>query len=275
VKKPSSLLTVLILMVAVFLWASPTHAQRGGGGRSGGHSIGHSGPVSVRGYVRRDGTFVPPHFRSSPDGIFSNNWSSRGNVNPFTGKSGTRLMPLADQGLPTSFVSRDGRVRIRSLDSNLGAEIPSIASPLPQVRTSIPGNRLNERALPPIRTIIDLPPNGSAKQVRLDQVRPSSDAIVFLPPNVFGTGGTFTTRSHPFTIGARDERGRIRRSASAKAAFVRMHPCPSTGKTSGGCPGYVVDHIGPLATGGADDPSNMQWQTAEAAKAKDKIERRH
>jgi hypothetical protein len=53
---------------------------------------------------------------------------------------------------------------------------------------------------------------------------------------------------------------------------MRSHPCPSTGKTYGACPGYVVDHITPLKRGGADSPSNMQWQTKEAAKAKDKWE---
>jgi len=30
----------------------------------------------------------------------------------------------------------------------------------------------------------------------------------------------------------------------------------------------VVDHIVPLCAGGADAPSNMQWQTVEAAKAR-------
>lgn len=40
-----------------------------------------------------------------------------------------------------------------------------------------------------------------------------------------------------------------------------------------GWPGHVVDHIKPLACGGADDPSNMQWQTIAEGKAKDKVER--
>jgi hypothetical protein len=39
---------------------------------------------------------------------------------------------------------------------------------------------------------------------------------------------------------------------------VRSNPCPSTGRTSGGCPGYVVDHVTPLKRGGVDTPSNMQ-----------------
>jgi hypothetical protein len=71
---------------------------------------------------------------------------------------------------------------------------------------------------------------------------------------------------------ARDSRGRLKRSTAAKDAFKRGHPCPSTGQTHGRCPGYVIDHVQALKHGGRDDPSNMQWQTIEAAKAKDKWE---
>ena len=70
----------------------------------------------------------------------------------------------------------------------------------------------------------------------------------------------------------RDSRGRIRRSPEARRAFERANPCPSTGRRRGRCPGYVIDHVIPLKRGGADAPSNMQWQTKAEAKAKDKWE---
>jgi len=66
----------------------------------------------------------------------------------------------------------------------------------------------------------------------------------------------------------RDSRGRIARSESAKRTFMRQTRYPN------GRPGYVVDHVRPLACGGADAPSNMQWQTTAAAKAKDRVERK-
>ena len=65
----------------------------------------------------------------------------------------------------------------------------------------------------------------------------------------------------------RDEHGRIVRSDKAKDAFERATGYPH------GRPGYVIDHIVPLACGGPDLPSNMQWQTAAQAKTKDKTER--
>jgi hypothetical protein len=46
--------------------------------------------VDVKGYYRSDGTYVAPYKRSNPDGNFNNNWSTEGNVNPYTGKKGTK-----------------------------------------------------------------------------------------------------------------------------------------------------------------------------------------
>jgi hypothetical protein len=67
---------------------------------------------------------------------------------------------------------------------------------------------------------------------------------------------------------------RIKRSQSAKVEFKAEHPCPATGRRKGPCKGYVIDHVKALACGGADDPSNMQWQTIAEGKAKDKWERK-
>jgi len=70
----------------------------------------------------------------------------------------------------------------------------------------------------------------------------------------------------------RDSYGHIKRSLEAKKAFKKIQPCPSTGKSFGPCPGYIIDHIKPLKRCGMDDPSNMQWQTIQESKEKDKWE---
>ena len=69
------------------------------------------------------------------------------------------------------------------------------------------------------------------------------------------------------TVAARDGNGRIKRSAVARKEFMKETGYPKGRK------GYVVDHITPLECGGVDAPSNMQWQTAEEAKIKDRTER--
>jgi hypothetical protein len=62
------------------------------------------------------------------------------------------------------------------------------------------------------------------------------------------------------------------RSLEVKYEFQQRHPCPSTGSRTGRCPGYIKDHVVPLACGGPDAVSNMQWQTTAAARAKDRWE---
>lgn len=43
----------------------------------------------VRGYTKQNGTYVEPHYRSSPNGTTLDNYSTKGNVNPYTGQAGT------------------------------------------------------------------------------------------------------------------------------------------------------------------------------------------
>jgi hypothetical protein len=50
--------------------------------------------VKVKGYYRKDGTYVAPHYRSSPNSTSADNWSTKGNVNPYTGKEGTNSTNL-------------------------------------------------------------------------------------------------------------------------------------------------------------------------------------
>ena len=66
----------------------------------------------------------------------------------------------------------------------------------------------------------------------------------------------------------RDTTGRIARNAAARRDFRRVSPCPATGKTTGACPGYQIDHRVPLGKGGADDPANMEWLTTEQHREK-------
>lgn len=42
----------------------------------------------VRGYYRKDGTYVKPHYRTNPNSTNRDNYSTRGNINPHTGKRG-------------------------------------------------------------------------------------------------------------------------------------------------------------------------------------------
>lgn len=47
----------------------------------------------VRGHKTKNGTYVKGHRRSKPDHNFSNNWTTKGNDNPYTGKDGSRATP--------------------------------------------------------------------------------------------------------------------------------------------------------------------------------------
>lgn len=53
-------------------------------------SFAKSGSHSVKGHTTKQGVYVPPHHATNRDSTTSNNWSHKGNVNPYTGKEGTK-----------------------------------------------------------------------------------------------------------------------------------------------------------------------------------------
>ncbi len=76
-----------ILILAVGINAKGAHS--GGTHRS---SAGHvnSQSHSVKGYTKRDGTHVAPSHATNRNGTRTDNYSHKGNVNPYTGKEGTK-----------------------------------------------------------------------------------------------------------------------------------------------------------------------------------------
>lgn len=57
--------------------------------------------LQVRGYVKADGTYVQPHYRTEPNNTVYDNFSTFPNVNPYTGQVGTKYystpQPPAEQ----------------------------------------------------------------------------------------------------------------------------------------------------------------------------------
>jgi hypothetical protein len=48
-----------------------------------------AGGHAVKGYIKNDGTYVAPSIATNPNGTKLDNYSTKGNVNPYTGKVGT------------------------------------------------------------------------------------------------------------------------------------------------------------------------------------------
>ena len=88
------------------------------------------------------------------------------------------------------------------------------------------------------------------------------------------TGGPLKAEKPKRTpsVTRRDRSRALRRVGSSEPPPPGM-PSRDRPAIQRGRPGYVIDHIKPLACGAADAPSNMRWQTIAAAKGKDRVER--
>jgi hypothetical protein len=102
---------ITLFAVALLALTPDAVVARGGGG--GGHSGGHSARSEsgrshgehrssstsdsvnpnyhwVEGYTRRNGTYVQGHYQTNPNDTRNDNYSTRGNINPWTGEPGTK-----------------------------------------------------------------------------------------------------------------------------------------------------------------------------------------
>lgn len=87
----------MVVLLVLGLMPDAEAGRRGGGGSSSrGRSSGMTGTGSsssshaVRGYTKKNGTQVAPHRQTNPDHTQRNNYSTKGNVNPSNGKTGTK-----------------------------------------------------------------------------------------------------------------------------------------------------------------------------------------
>jgi hypothetical protein len=81
------------LLLLIFLNASPAFSQMLYGGShsnslSGNANSMYGNDETVNGYTRGNGTYVQPYHRTAPDSNPYNNYSTQGNVNPYTGQTG-------------------------------------------------------------------------------------------------------------------------------------------------------------------------------------------
>ena len=84
----NQLIAILSAFIVIIL-ASPNVFAKGGGSHRSGQT--HSSDTHVQGHMRKNGTYVQPHVRTSPNRTQQDNYTSKPNVNPYTGKDGTKV----------------------------------------------------------------------------------------------------------------------------------------------------------------------------------------
>ncbi len=97
--------------------------------------------VYVKGHFRKNGTYVLPHYRTAPDGNFYNNWSTYGNINPYTGESGTKKYPTQNYSGYSYYKSSVHNFYLAPIPSKIvGTELnlPNNSFPIPNIKYRLP-----------------------------------------------------------------------------------------------------------------------------------------
>jgi len=85
-------LTLLLLLTTLPVFGRGSHSHYSTRGTRGGTACcsRSRSDVHVHGYTKKNGTVVHPHYRSHENRRQRDNFSTQGNVNPYTGKRGTK-----------------------------------------------------------------------------------------------------------------------------------------------------------------------------------------
>ena len=75
----------ITVLVSLLMVSPLVHAASPYAGNQGNPST-----TTVNGYTKKDGTYAAPYQRTSPNRTQRDNWSSKPNENPYTGKEGTK-----------------------------------------------------------------------------------------------------------------------------------------------------------------------------------------
>jgi hypothetical protein len=76
------------ILLALALCTISIGATAKGGGQASSRS--GTGSHHISGYTTKKGTYVAPSHATNPNGTKRDNYSQKGNVNPYTGKEGTK-----------------------------------------------------------------------------------------------------------------------------------------------------------------------------------------
>lgn len=80
----------IAIVAAALCIASLGVQAKGGHSGSRASSSSYSGSHATRSYTRSNGTYVAPSHATNPNSTKADNWSTKGNTNPHTGKAGTK-----------------------------------------------------------------------------------------------------------------------------------------------------------------------------------------
>lgn len=78
----------IILLIAACTLSVGAFAR--GGGHSSGSGYVNPSSHSVSGYTTKSGIYVAPSHATNPNSTKTDNYTQKGNVNPYTGKEGTK-----------------------------------------------------------------------------------------------------------------------------------------------------------------------------------------